>query len=123
MNMNKSKKRDRWASSSDEEDDSKKIKSQTNYTANNKVSSRQTVKNHSVTLPNPTSSTLNNIDNDTKLAANTIEHNHLSDDECSEGYRSVYDTYEKLKRISEGSYGIVWKARCLKPLNSSTASN
>lgn len=28
-----------------------------------------------------------------------------------QGCRSVYDTYEQVARVSEGSYGIVWKAR------------
>ena len=28
-----------------------------------------------------------------------------------QGCRSVYDTYERLARISEGTYGVVWKAR------------
>ena len=28
-----------------------------------------------------------------------------------QGCRSVYDTYERITRLSEGSYGIVWKAR------------
>ena len=27
-----------------------------------------------------------------------------------QGCRSVYDTYERLARISEGTYGVVWKA-------------
>eukprot|EP00980_Cylindrotheca_fusiformis_P010861 scaffold2462_cov127-Cylindrotheca_fusiformis.AAC.18 len=30
-----------------------------------------------------------------------------------QGCRSVYDTYERIDRVSEGTYGIVWKARDL----------
>jgi cell division cycle 2-like protein len=30
-----------------------------------------------------------------------------------QGCRSVYDTYERLARVSEGTYGVVWKARDL----------
>ena len=114
--MNKAKKRDRWASSSDEEDDSKKKKSQISREAHQKVSPRQSIKNNS------TSSNTNYHGNDTKLTAIDIDQNHLSSTHIGP-CRSVYDTYEKLERISEGSYGIVWKARCLKPLSSSTTSN
>jgi len=35
--------------------------------------------------------------------------NNVLKDEC----RSVYDSYERLERINEGTYGIVWKARDL----------
>ena len=88
-------KKDRWASSSDEEDDSKsrrpkskklkKSRNTTNAVANN--SSSQSTESSTSHLP---------------------LHNPLL-----QGCRSVYDTYEQISRVSEGTYGIVWKARDL----------
>ena len=43
-------------------------------------------------------------------------HNPLLD-----GCRSVYDTYERIEKISEGTYGIVWKARDLTASCSSSS--
>jgi cell division cycle 2-like protein len=122
--MNAAKKRDRWASSSDEEDNNKKKKSKD--TSRHKTntgkqeSSRELVKNHCASSPISTSS-LNNIatNHDARVTTRNDGYSHYIIGGC----RSVYETYEKLKRISEGSYGIVWKARCLKPLPSYTSSN
>ena len=55
--------------------------------------------------------------NETPASTKIIKTNTLLDDtthnvlkdEC----RSVYDSYERLERINEGTYGIVWKARDL----------
>jgi cell division cycle 2-like len=110
--MNKAMKRDRWASSSDEDDDHKKKKSQTSHKANFDSSSREMVKNLAAHLPT-----------DTTVPAKNDEHSHCTSIHSGGECRSVYDTYKKLQRISEGSYGIVWKAQCLKPLPSFTSSD
>jgi cell division cycle 2-like protein len=83
-------KRDRWDSSSEEENDE--------------------------IAPKPTS----NIEQPATLA--TQPSIHKQDDVCETpryplhnpltlGCRSVYDIYERLARVSEGTYGVVWKAR------------
>jgi len=47
------------------------------------------------------------MDNDTsELQQGFKRHNPLLS-----GCRSVYDSYERLNRIDEGTYGVVWKAR------------
>jgi cell division cycle 2-like len=123
--MNIAKKRDRWASSSDEDDSKTKKSRRTDSRKRNaELSSQQPAKHYSATLTVPiaTSTTPNNSSSEAKLTANNDDHNHLRS-KYSGGCRSVYETYEKLERISEGSYGIVWKARCLKPLTSTTPSN
>ena len=38
---------------------------------------------------------------------------HVMHNPLLHGCRSVYDTYEQISRVSEGTYGIVWKARDL----------
>lgn len=76
------RKRDRWDSSSDEED--------AKQTLSVKKASKAQSKKKAATEP--------------KLPL----HNPLL-----QGCRSVYDTYEQVDRLSEGTYGIVWKARDL----------
>lgn len=80
-------KRDRWDSSSDEEEDRKSDEKSTTRRLHNKSAS------DSSTVSKPTSLPL---------------HNPLL-----KGCRSVYDAYERIGRVSEGSYGIVWKAQDL----------
>lgn len=81
------RKRDRWESSSDEEE------------TNNEVNPRSSPTSRSVP---PTIVPLHNP------FLQLPRHNPLL-----KGCRSVYDTYEQIERISEGTYGIVWKARDL----------
>ncbi|GAX15894.1 cell division cycle 2-like [Fistulifera solaris] len=76
------KKRDRWDSSSDEEEDTKK---------------------EARVIPQSVRSST-----DGNVVSTWPIHNPLL-----QGCRSVYDTYEQIERLSEGSYGIVWKARDL----------
>jgi len=82
-------KRDRWASSSEDEDDRKQKKKE----------KKKKDKKHKK-------------DNDVTPSAQPSDdlplHNPLQ-----QGCRSVYDTYERIARVSEGSYGVVWKARDL----------
>lgn len=76
-------KRDRWASSSDEDEEESK-------------------KEAHVNAPSPPTRRSSNTSSTLPL------HNPLL-----QGCRSVYDTYEQVERLSEGTYGIVWKARDL----------
>lgn len=89
-------KRNRWDSSSDEEDEGLVVK----------------VDSHKKPIPN------NITDNDTErnrpefgkaiTAADDAQftrHNPLLN-----GCRSVYTSYDRIQRIDEGTYGVVWKA-------------
>lgn len=75
-------KRDRWESSSDEEEESKNVQQEV-------ITTKQKARTQ-VTLP---------------------KHNPLTS-----GCRSVYDCYERLARIDEGTYGVVWRAKDLGEL-------
>jgi cell division cycle 2-like protein len=77
------KKRDRWDSSSDEEE--------TNDAA--------------IIRPPPTRQPALE---DSRQEEQFKHHNPLL-----QGCRSVYDTYDRIARLSEGTYGIVWKAKDL----------
>jgi cell division cycle 2-like protein len=79
-------KRDRWDSSSEEEDNSKRP---------------------------PTSSQKDPPKTKAAAAAATSSLQLSRHNPLLQGCRSVYDTYERLDRVSEGAYGVVWKARCL----------
>lgn len=89
-------KRDRWASSSEDEepkvtkrhDDKEKKKRRKN---DRKQSHRSSALSDRVSS-----------------ASHVPLHNPLL-----QGCRSVYETYERLERVSEGTYGVVWKARDL----------
>jgi cell division cycle 2-like len=93
------KRRDRWASSSDEDE------------AGPKNGRRRTMVRRETSAP---------VDGvvPTAAMANDALHGGAHKETSSynpllQGCRSVYDTYEQIERISEGTYGIVWKARCL----------
>mmetsp|Transcript_1583 Transcript_1583/g.2253 ORF Transcript_1583/g.2253 Transcript_1583/m.2253 type:complete len:382 (+) Transcript_1583:238-1383(+) len=88
-------KRDRWASSSDEDDEGdKKQRNKPSKSQNSKSSKKIDEKSSKASPPLPPL------------------HNPLL-----LGCRSVYDTYEQISRVSEGTYGIVWKARDLRTNN------
>lgn len=76
-------KRDRWESSSDEEEEGKKPEVEASTTQQPLVKKTRT----ELALP---------------------KHNPLTS-----GCRSVYDCYERLARLDEGTYGVVWKAKDL----------
>jgi len=90
-------KRDRWDSSSSEDEDNTKQKC-----SRKKVS-------HIVAAYD---SNKGGIRCSTKITQNDVNlppyHNPLL-----QGCRSVYDTYDRIARLSEGTYGIVWKAKDL----------
>lgn len=99
-------KRDRWASSSEDEEDrrqlQKKHKKEKKHKKDKKKSKRDTAKNDSSTLSTSTAAAAASASPQLPL------HNPLL-----QGCRSVYETYERLERVSEGTYGVVWKARDL----------
>ena len=99
-------KRDRWDSSSDEEEDVKK-KSREVYTNEDSKNGNE-----------PTKTKGNNVSNsDANSKKGQQASSHLPNlpihNPLLQGCRSVYDTYERLDRVSEGTYGIVWKAKDL----------
>lgn len=103
--MTSNKKRDRWES--DDEDDNKDNNVEKRITD---VSSKTEVKNENENndvLLESVGLNDNNDKNDNTLSA-IIHHNPLLN-----GCRSVYNSYERLNKIDEGTYGIVWKARDL----------
>jgi cell division cycle 2-like protein len=95
-------KRDRWDSSSSEDEDSSKNKRKPKTTAAAATTTAVPVSSDSNnTLGIPIKSKIPEI----KLPP---LHNPLV-----QGCRSVYDTYDRIARLSEGTYGIVWKAKDL----------
>lgn len=134
VNSSCSRKRDRWDSSSDEEEENDRqddfqvqkgdqIKSQS--LQSNISSKKETVSSLDHPPPpvhgndqddgpimeskhtNETSiQNLDNKNNSHELSKNLRIHNPLL-----HGCRSVYDCYERLARLDEGTYGVVWKAR------------
>jgi len=87
-------KRDRWDSSSEEENEDAEPKPTSRIP---EQSATQMTEKESCQSQNPTYET-----------PKYPLHNPLT-----LGCRSVYDVYERLARVSEGTYGVVWKARDL----------
>jgi cell division cycle 2-like protein len=85
------KKRDRWDSSSEDDDDDK--------------SNAQTVANKK--SPQDDAPTTNGVSRSTDSPQHPL-HNPLL-----QGCRSVYRTHDRIARLSEGTYGVVWKAKDL----------
>lgn len=82
-------KRDRWESSEDEAEPSASVIGGTTRTQQKVIATNETKDKE-------------------KLTPEIPSHNPLLS-----GCRSVYDSYERLDRISEGAYGVVWKAKDL----------
>lgn len=78
-------KRDRWESSSDEEEENKNVQE--------------------ITATEPP------LEKRARTEIALPKHNPLTS-----GCRSVYDCYERLVRIDEGTYGVVWRAKDLGTL-------
>jgi cell division cycle 2-like len=130
-------KRDRWSSSSseDEDDDIKttKTKNQTRATRQRGVrQERQSSSEKPKTTPLiqavAATATIITGDDTTKATLSSDAaplHLRTHDGSSSRpsslplhnpllhGCRSVYDTYDRISRVSEGTYGVVWKARDL----------
>lgn len=90
-------KRDRWASSSDEDDAQKK-----QPPAAHRKGQASTQQPTDKTTAASATATADDVTSRLPL------HNPLL-----QGCRLVYDTYDRIAHVSEGSYGIVWKARDL----------
>ena len=88
------KKRDRWASSSSEDEKKKEKKPPV---ARRRKGPNAADGGSSQVKPSTT-----------QLLPSLPLHNPLT-----QGCRSVYDTYDRIGHVSEGTYGVVWKARDL----------
>ena len=101
-------KRDRWASSSSSEDDDDDKRRRRKKNNDDQKKKRYNNNNNN---EDTTKSSHADIPEEGVVAAqqqHLPRHNPLL-----QGCRSVYDTYERLKRVSEGTYGVVWQARDL----------
>lgn len=94
-------KRDRWASSS-EDDEDKKDRQRAARTKKSKQKTNTKLGKSGAVDESSSAPNVPLADAD----AHGQVHNPLL-----HGCRSVYDTYERLDRVSEGTYGIVWKAK------------
>mmetsp|Transcript_291 Transcript_291/g.755 ORF Transcript_291/g.755 Transcript_291/m.755 type:complete len:397 (+) Transcript_291:136-1326(+) len=91
-------KRDRWDSSSSEDEDNSKNKKKT--------------KAEPITVATENSAIVDGCKpNTTKKRAESALHPFHNP--LLQGCRSIYDTYDRIARLSEGAYGIVWKAKDL----------
>ena len=116
----KTKKRGRWDDSSDDDDDDhdnandnakfvEKKKKQTKPQAGqDQDQDQQKLKAGGGSGKTSTLTSVSSSSLPSSSSSNIKIHNPLLD-----GCRSVYDTYERIEKISEGTYGIVWKARDL----------
>ena len=91
-------KRNRWDSSSDEEDEGSRVKP-------------DPLDSHEKPLPK------SSVEHDTDTADRSIgmvvpaaEDTFTKHNPLLQGCRSVYSSYDRIQRIDEGTYGIVWKA-------------
>lgn len=110
------RKRNRWESSSDEEDEPPKSISKPHTHTKSKPGKI------TVSLESTDSSESENT-NDNGTANDETSLNILTNNDTTKkfslhnpltmGCRSVYDSYERLDRLDEGTYGVVWKARDL----------
>jgi cell division cycle 2-like protein len=126
------RKRDRWDSSSEDENDetdplvvvttakttSMTTSSQKNDNSKESITRKNNNEDHS-SLLNDTSKSYQvankKIENQhqivkTAIASTSIPHPPLHNP-LLQGCRSVYNCYERLARLDEGTYGIVWKAK------------
>lgn len=109
------KKRDRWSSSSedDEDDDDKKTKKKQSQSApqgggqqkqQSPAKAKTPLLQTAATDDTASGGGLRGVSSASSLPF----HNPLL-----QGCRSVYETYDRISRVSEGTYGVVWKARDL----------
>jgi cell division cycle 2-like len=101
MGPTAAKRRDRWASSDSEDEESGRKLATSGKRG--KIEA-----NSALTEPSSHGNLHQHQQSNEVSAPNLPLHNPLLS-----GCRSVYETYERIERISEGSYGVVWKARDL----------
>mmetsp|Transcript_25383 Transcript_25383/g.37958 ORF Transcript_25383/g.37958 Transcript_25383/m.37958 type:complete len:411 (+) Transcript_25383:34-1266(+) len=117
-----SRKRDRWDSSSDEDNDDDGNNKKTTRIATKKSSSSSSSVAAAAAAPtaphNGEQSTSLSLTSSSSLpsaaisTSSTSPHPHLPlHNPLLQGCRSVYTSYERLARLDEGTYGIVWKAK------------
>jgi cell division cycle 2-like len=102
-------KRDRWDSSSEDEE-SKQEKSTIKVPKKATKTSTATTKTTTTTTTVEKAHNLHNSNQ--KQEPTKLQHPRFPlHNPLLQGCRSVYDTYERIARVSEGTYGIVWKAK------------
>lgn len=101
-------KRDRWASSSSSEDDERKP---------SKTIKQDVPTEHDSLLLNESNHFKSHMDGAPNTKATLPVPGLPLHNPLLSGCRSVYNTFERIERVSEGSYGIVWKARDLSTGN------
>ena len=108
-------KRDRWDSSSDEDEGGRGRKNQNgaNCVANNNNTINKISKTTSSSSSGGKKKKTGEESDDQNLENNSKKYNLPLHNPLLQGCRSVYDTYERLDRVSEGTYGVVWKAKDL----------
>lgn len=112
MGKDSSKKRDRWDSSSSDEEDTPSAGRKVQPKSIRGKSTRSAPVLSKSDPPQQSASSIRSTGNTTQGggggggAGIVLRHNPLL-----QGCRSVHDTYERIDRISEGTYGVVWKAR------------
>jgi len=120
-----SKKRNRWDSSSSEEEEEEEENDNNDETFHNGISSKhqqqQQQQQHSNRQTATTALSRGNDDNSSTKNDTTTTTTSAAEggsvvvaalhNPLLEGCRSVYECYERLERLDEGTYGIVWKAK------------
>jgi cell division cycle 2-like protein len=101
-------KRDRWDSSSSEEEASEQISSKSQQQESQSQSASASVQSNTNEVNHLGSASFSSH----KKESSVKLYNPLLN-----GCRSVYDSYERLDRLDEGTYGIVWKAKDLSTNN------
>jgi len=99
-----SRKRDRWDSSSDDEDEGSRVTSKSDNHKKPMLkgdTEKETERDRSVGTGILATSTKA----DSSYSSTFKKYNPLL-----QGCRSVYSSYERVDRIDEGTYGVVWKA-------------
>jgi cell division cycle 2-like len=119
--MSSKKQRDRWDSSSEEENDkgNKTVKSKKPRSNPNSLSADSDAINNLTKLPANDDDIL--VSSTSRLpqltSSNSIVQSKMSSlplhNPLLQGCRSVYGTYDRIGLLSEGTYGVVWKAKDL----------
>ena len=117
-------KRDRWSSDDEDEQEGGRDVSSSSSSKGQTISSSTTIKTTEQSSCAPIKSeqqsekngdiTSNGSSSDTtqtQLAALTPPPGYRLHNPLLHGCRSVYESYERLSHLDEGTYGIVWKAR------------
>jgi cell division cycle 2-like protein len=107
-------KRDRWSSDDDEGDEVGNDNGQSDRqlmtaTASSSSHLRSPPTKTEEIIPASTNKTQAELSSSSSSSSSYRTHNPLL-----QGCRSIYTSYERLSHLDEGSYGVVWKAKCLQ---------